>query len=493
MSSDSANHSLPKTALRGGEENKRGGEQTSFREKYIAWFIKWMPESFVICLSLTILVALLAYFLTDTPLLSTDPERVSLVSAWADSFWNLLAFTMQMTVLLASGSAVASSPPAQKVLSSIAKIPKTRVQAIVLGSVVAGGLGFIHWGLGMMAAIVLGKEILAQARRRKMGIHPPVMVAALFMAFLPSSAGISGAAVLYAATPGYLKDLVPEEYKEQTPESLGMTETILRLDFFILLAVCLAVTIVYAILMHPKEDSQIEPIDDELLDEIEKGQEKVIVKRNTPAEKVNGSRWIMYFIGIVGFAYSVWSLISKGIAGLDLNSFNFLFVTLGMLLCAQHGPEYYASLIKKGIDGTWGFILQFPFYAGIFGLISATGLGMVITDFFTSISTENTWPVIAFLYSGLLNIAVPSGGSKFVIEAPYMVPTTLDLGADLGLVLQAYQMGDATTNLLIPFFALPYLANFKMKFSQVVSYTLPAVLTVIVISCIYFYVRAAFG
>ena len=201
----------------------------------------------------------------------------------------------------------------------------------------------------------------------------------------------------------------------------------------------------------------------------------------------------MYFIGIVGFAYSVWSLISKGIAGLDLNSFNFLFVTLGMLLCAQHGPEYYASLIKKGIDGTWGFILQFPFYAGIFGLISATGLGMVITDFFTSISTENTWPVIAFLYSGLLNIAVPSGGSKFVIEAPYMVPTTLDLGADLGLVLQAYQMGDATTNLLIPFFALPYLANFKMKFSQVVSYTLPAVLTVIVISCIYFYVRAAFG
>ncbi len=118
---------------------------------------------------------------------------------------------------------------------------------------------------------------------------------------------------------------------------------------------------------------------------------------------------------------------------------------------------------------------------------------MVISNFFTAISTANTWPVIAFLYSGLLNIAVPSGGSKFVIEAPYIVPTTVDLGADMGLILQAYQMGDGVTNLLIPFFALPYLANFKVKFSQVVGYTVPPVLITIVVTCVYLYVRASMG
>ncbi len=163
----------------------------------------------------------------------------------------------------------------------------------------------------------------------------------------------------------------------------------------------------------------------------------------------------------------MFSLWTGGVTGLTLNSFNFLFLSLGMVLTANYGPEYYAKLIREGIQGTWGFILQFPFYAGIFGLISFTGLGVVISGFFTSISTATTWPVIGFLYSGLLNIAVPSGGSKFIIEAPYIIPTTVDFGADMGLVLQAYQMGDGATNLLIPFFALPYLANFKIKFSQV--------------------------
>lgn len=50
--------------------------------------------------------------------------------------------------------------------------------------------------------------------------------------------------------------------------------------------------------------------------------------------------------------------------------------------------------------------------AGIFGLIGGTGLGMVITHFFSSLSTASTWPMIAFAYSGLLDIAVPSGGSN---------------------------------------------------------------------------------
>ena len=126
-------------------------------------------------------------------------------------------------------------------------------------------------------------------------------------------------------------------------------------------------------------------------------------------------------------------------------------------------------------------------------MIGLTGLGIVISHAFTAISTATTWPFIAFIYSGILNIAVPSGGSKFVIEAPYVIPTTLDLHADLGLVMQAYQMGDAVFNLLIPFFALPFLANFKMQFGEVVGYTVPPVLLMIVLGSGYFLVMAAIG
>lgn len=474
------------------DRNGRSG-RPPFMERYLAWFQKWMPESFVICLGLTVIVAILAFIFTDTPVWSSDAETVSLVSAWTGSFWSLLAFTMQMTILLATGNAVASSPPATRVLSAIARLPRNRTQVILLGAVGAGLLGYIHWGLGMMGGIVLGKELLAQARRKGIKVHTPVLVGAIFMSFLPSSAGISGAAVLYSATPGYLKDLVPESYQAATPDSVPLTDTVLRLDFLILLAICMAITITCSILMHPKDEKKVQEIDDDFLAEIEAGQEKIRIDRSTPAAKANASRWIMYLIGGAGLIYSVVNLVELGVTGLNLDSFNFLFLSLGLVLCANWGPEYYASLIRKGIEGTWGFILQFPFYAGIFGLISATGFGVVLANAFTTISTPVTWPVIAFLYSGLLNIAVPSGGSKFVIEAPYIIPTSLDQSVDLGLVLQAYQMGDAVTNLLIPFFALPYLANYRLKFGQVVGYTVPPVLIILVVTCIYMFIRGMTG
>lgn len=465
----------------------------TFMDKYIAWFHRWMPESFVICLGLTIFVAVLAWIATKTPLWSPQADKVTLVSSWTGAFWSLLAFTMQMTVLLATGNAVAASPPAHKLLSKVARLPKTRTQIILMGAIGSALLGYIHWGLGMMAGIVLGKELLVQAKAKGIKIHMPVLIGAIFMAFLPATAGISGAAVLYAATPGYVKKLVPDQYKAATPESLPLTDTVIRLDFLLLLALSMAIAIIFNLLMHPKDESKILEIDDKLLGEFAASSGKIEIDRSTPAAKANASRWIMYLIGGIGLIFSVMNLWKLGVMGLNLDSFNFLFLTLGMVLCAHWGPEYYAKLIREGIEGTWGFILQFPFYAGIFGLISKTGLGVTISHAFTSISTVHTWPVIAYLYSALLNIAVPSGGSKFVIEAPYIVPTTIDLGSNLGLVLQAYQMGDGTTNLIIPFFALPYLANFKLKFNQIVAYTVPPVLMITVVTCIYLLIAPMLG
>lgn len=464
-----------------------------FLDRYLAWFIRWMPDSFVICLALTIIVGGLALFLTDTPLWSADAEKVSLVSAWTGSFWNLLEFTMQMTVLLATGNAVATSPPAKRLLSWVARLPKTRAQVLILAGVVASLLGFVHWGLGMMGGIVLGKELLVEAKKRNITLHAPVLVATLFMCMVPGAAGMSGAAVLYAATPDYLRDLVPDSYVEGTPVSVPLTDTVVRLDFVLLLIACMIIGLLFMVFMHPKDPAKIKPADESVYEEMESGAASAVVERKTPAQRANASRIVMLVVGLAGLAYSVINIAAKGVAGLDLNAYNFLFLSLGILLCANHGPEYYAGLVREGIAGTWGFILQFPFYAGIFGMIGLTGLGIVISHAFTAISTATTWPFIAFIYSGILNIAVPSGGSKFVIEAPYIIPTTLDLHADLGLVMQAYQMGDAVFNLLIPFFALPFLANFKMQFGEVVGYTVPPVLLMIVLGSGYFLVMAAIG
>lgn len=466
-------------------------QKSRFIDRYLAWFIRWMPDSFVICLALTLIVGALAIVLTGTPIWSSDSETVTLVSSWTGSIWNLLEFTMQMTVLLATGNAVATSPPAKRMLTKVARLPKNRSQMIILAGIVASLLGFVHWGLGMMGGIVLGKELLAEAKKRGIKIHAPVLVATLFMCMVPGAAGMSGAAVLYAATPEYLRDLVPSSHAADTPVSVPLTDTVVRLDFVLLLVICMIVGVLFMLIMHPKDPAKMKQVDESVYEELESGASSAVVERTTPAQRANASRIVMYTIGGVGLIYSILNIAAAGIAGLDLNAYNFLFLSVGILLCANQGPEYYAGLVREGIAGTWGFILQFPFYAGIFGLISATGLGVVISQAFSAISTAVTWPFIAFLYSGILNIAVPSGGSKFVIEAPYIVPTTLDLHADLSLVMQGYQMGDAVFNLLIPFFALPYLANFKMKFGEVVGYTVPPVLVMIGVVSAYLLIMAA--
>ncbi|MDR2452150.1 MAG: TIGR00366 family protein, partial [Candidatus Accumulibacter sp.] len=371
-------------------------------DAYIGFFLKWMPESFFICLILTIIVALMSLTMTDTPFWSFSPKTVSVISAWTGGFWSLLAFTMQMVVLLATGNAVAASPPAIKAMGALARLPRTRAQFLILGAAVSAILGYIHWGLGMMGAIVLGRQLMVQAKLKGVKLHMPSMVATVFMAFLPSSAGISGAAPLFAATPNYLRNLVDASYKALTPETVPLDMSVATPGFIMLLAVCMTIVVVFNIIMHPKKEDQIIEIDDETVKATTSGASNIQIDRNTPAEKANACRWVMYLFGSVGLAYSFVALYNVGLAGLNLNVFNFLFISLGLLLNAQQGPEYYAKLIQEGIMGTWGFTLQFPFYAGIFGIMNATGLGIVISHFFTSIATAQTWPAIAFVYSALL-------------------------------------------------------------------------------------------
>ncbi|EHI68786.1 TIGR00366 family protein [Streptococcus ictaluri 707-05] len=453
-------------------------------DRYIDGFMKWMPQSLFICFILTFIVVTMAFFMTDASFIGTE-KTGGIIHGWVNGFWGLLSFAMQMTILLATGNAVASSPPAHKMFKFLAKLPRSRAQIFIFSIIVGAFFGYFHWGLGMMVAIVFGKELLVQARQKGIKVHTPLFVATLFFTFLPATSGISGAAVLYSATPNYLKNSVAESYKNLVPESVPLTDSVFNIQFISLLVVCMMVPLVFALFAHPKDEAKIEELDEEIYQNSLNNTSHISIARNTPAEKMNSSRLVMYLIGGAIFGYSVYNFSIVGLAGLDLNSFNFLFLGLGLLLCGQQGPEYYASLFKAGVMSSWGLVLQFPFYAGIFGIIQSTGLGLEISHFFVSISNGRTWPVFAYVYSALLNIAVPSGGSKFVIEAPYIVPATLAVGNDLGKILQAYQLGDATTNLIVPFWALSYLSNFKLKFNQIVAYTIPSVLIITVIAIIY--------
>jgi short-chain fatty acids transporter len=128
-------------------------------------------------------------------------------------------------------------------------------------------------------------------------------------------------------------------------------------------------------------------------------------------------------------------------------------------------------------------VVQFPFYAGIFGLMQNTDLGEWLGSFFSNIATTTTYPWVVYVYSGLMNLFVPSAGSKWMIEAPFLIPAGELLNVSVVTTTLAYAYGDSVTNLIQPFFAIPILAVTRMRFGDVVGYTfLVAVVCFIVTS-----------
>jgi len=429
------------------------------------WSLRYVPDSMVFVLSLTILVYFMAWGLTDS-----GPLKI--VDHWLQGFWVLLTFAMQMCVLMITGYVVADSKQVKAILKRIAQVPKTPVQAVMMFTAIVGVLWWIHWGIGMMAGIMLGRQIAVFQKGK--GLHYTALVACAYTATL-SANGPSMAAPLIMATPGH--------FMEKVVDVIPLSYTVfdVRLLIMNLIVIC-TVPILMAIVL-PKKN--VVEIDDQLaasfvdVDETKEDKSKL-----TPAQRWDRSPWLITIIGIAGLYWVFKFFYTKGVMNLDLNTLNFTFLIIGILL--HRTPMLFMESVKRATGTVFGVIIQFPFYAGIFGMINYSGLAQVIAGWFVSISTAGTYPWIVFVYSAILNFFVPSGGSKFVVEAPYILPAAQQLGANVHMVINAYTNGDLITNLLQPFWALPILGAFKVTFRDILPYSLIAFIWgFIVISCGY--------
>ncbi len=159
------------------EKQEKVGGLTKFGAGFTKWANKWMPNSLVLVFILTILAAVLALILTKSPLLVDSADKTSVVNAWGKGFWSLLTFSMQMCLIMITGDVVANTPLIKKGISKLAAVPKSQFQAIIILAIVVFITRWIHWGFGMMIGLVLGKEMLAQAKLKGIKIHKVSMAA----------------------------------------------------------------------------------------------------------------------------------------------------------------------------------------------------------------------------------------------------------------------------------------------------------------------------
>jgi len=153
---------------------------------------------------------------------------------------------------------------------------------------------------------------------------------------------------------------------------------------------------------------------------------------------------------------------------MNINTVNLIFFTAGIVL--HKTPMSYMRAVTNAARGTAGILVQFPLYAAIQVMMEHSGLGGIITNWFVNIATKETFPVLAFFSSGIINFAVPSGGGHWVVQGPFVIPAAQALGADLGKAAMAIAYGEAWMNMAQPFWALPALAIAGLGVRDIMGY-----------------------
>ena len=415
---------------------------------------KYLPEPFIFAVILTLVA-----FIIAMPVCKQSPIEV--VEHWGNGVWSLLAFAMQMALVLVSGSALAAAPSIKRGISALAAKPKTPAGAIALVTGISALACWLNWGFGLIVGVIFAKEI---AKKLK-GVDYRLLIASAYSGFVVWHAGLSGSIPLTMATEGSNLEKVTQG---ALTHPIPIAQTILAPQNLIMVAVVIVAIVVVNSLMHPK-GNQVVAIEPSLLFEEEPAPAP---KATSPAEKLENSRVLSWIIALLGLSYLVIKLFFKG-GTFDLGSVIMLFLFLGIIL---HGaPLAYVKAFGKSVGGAAGILLQFPFYAGIMGIITGVGesgicLGEVISNACVSISTPKTYPLFTFFCAAILNMFVPSGGGHWAIQAPIMFTAGAALGVAPGLTGMAISWGDAWTNLIQPFWALPALAIAKLNAKDIMGF-----------------------
>jgi short-chain fatty acids transporter len=418
------------------------------------WSEHWFPDPLIFAFLGIVVVFLIG--------LAAGEKPADLAVQGGKGFWSLIPFTMQMVMIIIGGYVVASSPWIQRLMQWLAGRPRTPRQAILLVAIFSELTALISWGMSPIISGLLARELTERVK----GLDYRAAGAAAYVGGATVWAlGLSSSAAMLMATPS----AIPPKLLA-IGGLIPLTRTIFLWPSLLMAAVLMVAGISVAWLSTPSPEKartaesyglRWEPF------------QLALEPRNKPGEWLEYSPLLTVLVSALLCVYlvDVFRTSPQGaLAALDLNTFNLIFITAGLLL--QWRPKRFLRAVMEAVPTTAGVIIQFPLYAVIFGMIVGTGLSAKAAHLLTSISTHSTFALLVALYSSTLGVFIPSGGSKWIIEAPYVLQAAIDHRVNLGWVVQIYNASESLPNLVNPFFMLPLLGILRLRARDLAGYGL---------------------
>jgi short-chain fatty acids transporter len=424
-----------------------------------AWSERWFPDAWVFTVVMVAIVAIAA--------LAIGVKPSAVADSFGSGFWSLIPFTMQMCFVILAGYITADSPPVARLTARLAALPRTGRGAVVMVAAFSMLLSLLHWALSMIMGSLLARALAA---RRDLQMDYRAAGAAAFLGCGSIWAmGISSSAAQLQANPASMPAALL-----QITGVIPFDETIFLWQSFAFTAVLAAVTLWIAWQSVPTGKQAVTAQE---LGIAPPARDFTLTPRTRPGEWLEYSPILTLVLAALGGLWLWQEFSSKGavLAISNLNTYNLLFILLGLLL--QWRPRRFLGAVARGVPNVGGVLVQFPLYGAISAMLTgaANGAGStlarLITELFTRFTTTETYALVVGAYSAVLGLFLPSGGGKWLVEAPYVMQLANELHYHLGWAVQIYNAAEALPNLVNPFWMLPILGILGLKARDLIGYT----------------------
>ena len=387
-------------------------------------------------LLLTLMTFITGYILMDqTESDSSLSKVVRLLAYWQEGFFSLLGFTLQMIMILVFGYALAVFAPINRVLKVIAGIPKNLTAATLLTAVITSFAGILNWGFGLIVGAILARFVHESLISKGFKSNSALLASTGYLGMAVWHGGLSASAPLTVAGKGH--------FLVDTIGIIPVSETLFSSFNVWITSGLISVFLITTYVLSKTSLTTSDSVASNPLRPIESGKEGSLAR---------GVGLFMILVMMVGLIFAE----EASLGMITLNWVNFLLFSL--VLIAYKSWERFSLAVGQGLKTSSDILIQFPFYAGILGLLSSSGALYELSQLIQSQTSKEFFPLITFFSTAFVNLLVPSGGGQWAIQGPVIMETAANWGLNFAKLTMIFAYGDQISNLLQPFWALPLLS-----------------------------------